>query len=60
MVAPTISEAIQLLHWEEWVGAAAGLGADPMLGLWLPQHVGSKKHACLLPLLLSSRAVGHL
>lgn len=28
VVAPTISEVIQLLHWEEWVGAAAGLGAD--------------------------------
>jgi len=39
-VAPTISEVTQLLHQEEWVGAAAGLRAELMLGLQLPQACG--------------------
>ena len=60
VVVHTVSEVIQLLTEEEWAGAAAGLRAELILGLSFPRHVGSEKHACLLPLLLSSRAVGHL
>lgn len=40
VVAPAVSEVTQLLHQEEWVGAATGLRAELLPGLLLPQARG--------------------